>query len=746
MGRLKAIGRRSFLIGSAAVLGGVAFGTFMAVRPHDNPLTADLAEGEVAFNAFVKLTADGITLIVPHADIGQGVQSAQAALIAEEFDIEVDQATLSFGDPNPAYYNTAFAEEGVPFMSFDESTLAETMRGVVGGVIKMMGLQGTGGSTSMPDQYEKLRMAGAVARETIKAAASLRTGVPVADLRTANASVILPNGETIAYVDLAAEASQISPVTDIALRDPSEWRHIGKPMMRTDTVAKAKGTQTFGIDLDLDGMVYASVRTNPRKGGAMIGFDAKYAENMRGVHAIVPVTNGIAAIADNTWRAIQAVNEVVCEWGPAPYPAETAAHWDEVAASFVDDRLDQEWRADGDVDAALAGTNTITIENRAPYVAHQPLEPLNAIVRISDGLVEVWTGHQMPRFLQQQVAAVVGVDADSVQFYNQFSGGSFGHRLEFEYIKQATQIAMAMPGTPVKMTYSREEDFVQDYPRQLAMSRAQGIVENGQVTALSLDIAAPSVLASQGQRLGMVTPGPDAQIVAGAWNMPYNIPNLRVRGYRVPELAPISSWRSVGASHAGFLAENTLDELIRTAGADPMEERLRLVNHAVHRTVLETVAEMSNWGVDLGPNRGRGLALVESFGVPTAEVIEISMTDYGIKLDRVYVVADVGQVIDPVNFENQVQGGVVWGLGHAINSEITYSDGVAEQTNYHAAEGMRIFQTPEIVVRGLENAPKIRGIGEPSVPPAAPALASAIFDLTGERPREMPFFKSFDFV
>jgi isoquinoline 1-oxidoreductase beta subunit len=244
----------------------------------------------------------------------------------------------------------------------------------------------------------------------------------------------------------------------------------------------------------------------------------------------------------------------------------------------------------------------------------------------------------------------------------------------------------------------------------------------------------------------MVTPGPDAQIVAGAWNMPYDIPNLRVRGYRVPELAPISSWRSVGASHAGFLAENTLDELIRTAGADPMEERLRLVNHTVHRTVLETVAEMSNWGVDLGPNRGRGLALVESFGVPTAEVIEISMTDYGIKLDRVYVAADVGQVIDPVNFENQVQGGVVWGLGHAINSEITYSDGVAEQTNYHAAEGMRIFQTPEIVVRGLENAPKIRGIGEPSVPPAAPALASAIFDLTGERPREMPFFKSFDFV
>jgi isoquinoline 1-oxidoreductase beta subunit len=278
------------------------------------------------------------------------------------------------------------------------------------------------------------------------------------------------------------------------------------------------------------------------------------------------------------------------------------------------------------------------------------------------------------------------------------------------------------------------------------MSRAQGVVENGQVTALSLDIAAPSVLASQGARMGQAIPGPDSQIVAGAWNMPYDIPNLRVRGYRVPELAPISSWRSVGASHAGFFVENTLDELIRAAGADPMEERLRLVNHPVHRKVLETAAQMSNWGEDLGPNRGRGMALVESFGVPTVEVIDVSMTDAGIKIDTVYVVADVGKVIDPINFENQVQGGVVWALGHAMNSEITYSDGMAEQTNYHAAEGMRIFQTPEIIVRGLENAEKIRGVGEPPVPPAAAALASAIFDLTGQRLREMPFNKFVDFA
>lgn len=746
MGRAKTIARRSFLIGSAAVLGGVAFGSYMVARPHANPLTAGLRPGEAAFNPFVKLTSEGITLIGPHADIGQGVQSAQAALIAEELDIDLSQATLSFGEPSPAYYNTAFADEGVPFMSFDDGSLAETVRDVAGGLIKLIGLQGTGGSTSIPDQYEKLRMAGAVARETIKAAASAQTGVPVDEMYTERGTVVLPDGTAIPYTDLAEAAAAIAPVTNVTLRDPGAWTGLGKPMMRIDTLAKATGTQTFGIDLHFDGMVHAAVRANPRKGGVMNGYDASTAEAMRGVQAVVPVTNGIAVIADNTWRAIQAVNAIAVDWGDAPYPPDMDAHWAEVAASFTPDRLDQEWRADGDVDAVLAGADPFTLENRAPYVAHQPLEPLNAAVRVTEDGVEVWTGHQMPRFLQQQVAAVVGVSADQVTFHNQFSGGSFGHRLEFEHIKQATQIAMTVPGTPVKLTYSREEDFAQDFTRQIAMSRGQGIVENGQVTALSLDIASPSVLGSQGTRLGQVAPGPDSQIVAGAWNMPYDIPNLRVRGYRVPELAPISSWRSVGASHAGFFAENTLDALIRAAGADPMEERLRLVNHPVHRAVLEAAAEMSDWGADLGPKRGRGLALVESFGVPVAEVIDVTVTDRGIRIDTVFVAADVGRVLDPDNFENQVQGGVVWGLGHAMNSEITYSDGMAEQTNYHAAEGMRIYQTPEIIVRGLENAGKIRGIGEPPVPPAAPALASAIFDATGIRLTEMPFNKVVDFA
>jgi isoquinoline 1-oxidoreductase beta subunit len=243
----------------------------------------------------------------------------------------------------------------------------------------------------------------------------------------------------------------------------------------------------------------------------------------------------------------------------------------------------------------------------------------------------------------------------------------------------------------------------------------------------------------------MAFPGPDSQIVAGVWDAPYGIRNFRVRGYAVPGLAPTSSWRSVGASTGGFFIESALDELIHAAGADPLEERLRLCHDLAARKVLEAVGEMSNWGSDPGANRGRGLALVRSFGTPVAEVVEVSQTDRGLRIDKVFVAADVGRVIDPVNFENQVQGAVVWGLGHAMNCEITYSDGMAQQTNYHSFTGMRLNQCPEIEVRGLEIAADISGIGEPPVPPAAPALANAIFAATGERLREMPFNKFLDF-
>jgi len=417
-----------------------------------------------------------------------------------------------------------------------------------------------------------------------------------------------------------------------------------------------------------------------------------------------------------------------------------------VGESLTAERLNKEWRNDGHVETALDSAEVFESEYRAPYVAHQPLEPLNAVVKVLADRVDIWVAHQLPRFAQQKVAEITGHDVSQVHLHNQYAGGSFGHRLEFENVTLAAEIANQMRGVPIKLTFSRELDFIQDFTRQIGMSRNKGTVKDGRVDAMDLHIATVSSSTSQSERLGQSLPGPDKQIAEGAWNLPYAIPNFRVTAYMVPGLAPTSSWRSVGASTAGFFADCFLDELIHQAGADPLQERLRLCDHPVARKVLETAGELSNWGNQLGPNSGRGIAFVESFGVPVAEVVEVTQTPRGIRLDKVVVVADVGRVVDPVNFDNLMKGGVIWGLGHAMNCEITYAGGAAEQTNYHAHEAMRLHQCPEIIVQGLQNGSKIRGIGEPPIPPAAPALANAIFAATGKRIREMPFNKHIDFV
>ncbi len=749
MSRAAKIARRSFLIGSAAIAGGVAFGVYAVRKPHPNPLAEGLGPDEATFNPWVRITPERITLVTPHADLGQGVVHMQSMLIAEEMDLELGQFETEFGKPSPAYYNRAMAAEAAGFLSALAPLSEETLGNTLGGVLKLAGQQLTGGSSSVPDSFDTLRKAGATARETLKAAAAAQTGVPVARLVTRAGAVVLPDGQQIPYTALAARAATLDPVTDVALRDSSEWRLIGKRTRRSDIVAKSTGTQLYGIDLNMDGMLHAAVRMSPRR-SALLSYDASAARAMRGVVDIVEITNGLAVLADNTWRAFQAAQAITTEWAPAAYPAEQDAHWQAVSDSLEDDdRRNQTWRDDGDVDGALTQGEVIEAEYRAPYVAHQPLEPLNAVVQVSDTRVEVWTGHQMPRVLQAAVARVTGHDPDQVVFHNQYSGGSFGHRLEIDFVRQAAEVAARHPGTPIKLTYSREEDFAQDFPRPLAMARGRGTVGNGKITALDFHVAAPEVIVSQLGRLRVpaLAARPETQIAAGIWNAPYGgIENFRVQDYAVPGLAPVSSWRSVGASTGGFFIESWLDELIHAAGADPMAERIRLCTDPVARACLEAVAEMSDWGSEMAENRGRGVALVESFGVPVAEVVEVTSTDGGIRIDKVFVAVDAGTVIDPVNMENNIQGAVVWGLGHAMNSEITYSDGMAEQSNYYDAEGLRLHQCPEIVVRTLENAGRIHGIGEPPVPPAAPALANAIFAATGQRLREMPFGKFVDFV
>ncbi|WP_333714203.1 xanthine dehydrogenase family protein molybdopterin-binding subunit [Yoonia sp.] len=748
MSRLGTFTRRTFLVGTALVGGAAVFGTYAVARPHPNPLDEDLAEGAVAFNPWIKIDSETITLITPHAEIGQGVEHMQAILMAEELDLDLDQFVTQAGMPAAAYFNGAFALEAAEVLSATVPLPATVLHAMLSPVLKLAGMQGTGGSTSVPDSWIKLRAAAASARETLKLAAAQVHGVDAASLATESGAVILPNGARIRYQDLAATAAGIAPVQDVSLRQPDQWRYIGRPTERIDMVAKCTGTQVYGIDVTAPDMVYATPVVNPRR-GPMLSYDASEALAVPGVRDVVEITNGVAIIADDTWAAFKGARAMRFDWGPAPYHAEQDDHWAEAEASFTDDRFQAAWRNDGDVETAIA-TPAVEALYRAPYIAHQPLEPLGALALVTDDRIEVIAGHQQPTQVKPVLAQVTGAHTpDQVVFHNQHSGGSFGHRLEFEFLRQAVEVANQMRGTPVKLTYSREEDFAQDFPRHLAVARGTGAVANGQVTAISLDVAGGSVFASQMPRANLPTPpGPDSQITAGTFSAPYgNAVNFRVRGYAVPNLAPSSSWRAVGASFGGFMIETLVDELIHAAGADPVAERLRLIDDPVSRQVLQTCAEMANWsGPDRGNGRFAGVALVHSFGVPCAEIVEVEMTDRGIKLHNVWAVADPGTVVDPVNIENHIQGGVVWGLGHAMNSEITYRDGMAEQSNYHAAEGMRLYQAPAIHVRTLQNNLHIRGIGEPPVPPAFPALGNAIFAATGLRLRETPFNKFVDFV
>ena len=748
MSKIGTIARRSFLIGSVAIAGGVAFGTWAYHRPLENPLKGDKG---TALTPYIELTEDGITIIAPRAEMGQGVMTTLAALVAEELDVALDAVTVRHGPASSAYYNGALMSEGVPFAPTDESWLAETARGAMDIPARFMGMQITGGSSSTPDAYEKMRRAGAAARVALVEAAAKRLGVEVSELSTENGAVIAPDGSALPYTALAQAAAEIDLPNDPPLKPRSQWRLLGKTQPRVDMVGKCTGTAEYAIDVRLPDMVHATVRMNPALGAPMQGFDAAEARTMRGVLDIIEMkAGGVAVIADNTWRAMRAAEAVTVDWADASYPADTAGHMAAVNASFADDAQDSQFKDEGDVEATLdrdaQRSTMVEAEYRVPYLAHATMEPMNAVAWLRDGKLDIWAGNQGPTIAREKAAAIAGLDEEAVTIHTPIMGGGFGRRAEMDIIEQAVEIAVAMEGRPVKLTWSRAEDMTHDAYRPPAIARFRGFVENGLPSTFDLSLAAPSVMESQMGRLGISMPGPDVTLVQGAWDQPWRIPNYRVTAYRTPTLAPVSSWRSVGFSYTSFFHESALDELAHSAGRDPMEMRLEMIGHEPSRKVLQAVAEASGWGSALPEGHGRGVAFTLSFGVPTAQVIEVAMTKDGIRMVNAHAAVDVGIALDPGNIETQVQGGMVYGLSAAIMGQIDFADGRVVQSNFHDYDAVRLHQCPPISVTVLENGSKIRGIGEPGTPPAAPALANAIFAATGKRIRELPMNKHIGFA
>ena len=746
MSKIRTIARRSFLIGSAAVAGGSVFGVYKYLQPHPNPLLGELPDGATAITPYVRIDAQGVTIITPRAEMGQGIHTTLAALVAEELDVAWDSIRVEHGSPGAAYFNKAMLQGGVPFAALDQGGMAQAMRGSMGVLGKFMGIQGTGGSSSVPDAFDKMRVAGAAARFALVAAAADRLGVAAATLKTDNGAVIAPDGKRLPYTELASAAATIALPDAPALKPREQWRYLGKPMPRVDMAGKCTGTATFGIDVRLPEMVFATVRMNPAIGAPIKTFNATAATAMRGVLQVVALPGGVGVIADNTWRAFQAAQAVQCDWAEPVHRTTTAALMDAITASFDDKHQDNRIRDDGDVTKALAAAKVLEAEYRVPFLAHAPMEPMNAVAWLRDGRLDIWTGTQAPTVARDQAAQLAGLAPDQVFVHTQLMGGSFGRRAESDYVLQAVRLAMAAKGKPVKLTWRREEDMTQDFFRPAAVARLRGSTGAGTVQALDVRVASPSVLESQGGRLGIAMPGPDKLIAEGTYDQPYAIPHYRATGYRTPALLPISSWRSVGNSYNGFFMESFIDELAAQAGADPMALRLSLINHEPSRLVLAAVAEMSEWGKPLDQGRGRGVAFHFSFGVPVAEVVEVTATRDGLRVDKVFVAADVGTALDPRNIEAQLQSAVIFGLSAAMFGEISFAKGAVEQTNFHQYPVLRMGQSPQISVRILQGGSAIRGIGEPGTPPAAPALANAIFSATGRRIRELPLNKHIGFA
>jgi isoquinoline 1-oxidoreductase beta subunit len=745
MSRLGRITRRSFLVVSAGVAGGVAFGYYKYRQAPENPLVQK--PGEAVFSPWVIVRSDGVSVITPRAEMGQGVQTTLAALVAEEMDLDWAEVRAEHGPAAAAYANLAVAAAGLPFPDYRDSTvkrLAEDAMDVMG---KFMGVEATGGSTSMIDAFTRMRRAGAAARAVLVEAASRRLKQNVKALRTENGAVVAPDGTRLAYGELAAEAAGITPPANPPLKDPKAWRLLGKPLPRLDMLAKSTGTATFGIDIRLPGMLFASVRANPGLGAGMRSYDARAAKATPGVKAVVDLGGAIAVVATNTWTAFKALDSVQIEWEPAPYPATTPAIFDAIAKAF--DTANSTLRDDGNVEKALSGAKALKAEYRVPYLAHATMEPMTAAAQLKNGRLTLWVPNQAPTVIRDKCAAVVGLPADKVTVNTPFLGGGFGRRSEFDYAVQAAKLARALDGTPVLLTWRREEDMGHDFYRPGAIARMEGVAGKDGPVALKAAVAAPSVYRMQAQRaLGFAPPGPDKILVEGLFDQPYGIPNYRVSGHISDVAVPVGSWRSVGNSHNAFFQECFLDELAHEAGLDPVEMRLKLMQGQSARAtaVVKAVAEMAGWGGTLANDHARGMAFCWSFGTPTAEIVEISRSDAGIRLEKMWIAQDVGLALDPRNIEAQMISGAIYGLTAAVMGEITFDNGAVKQQNFFDYDALRLPQVPVFETKILASLDHPTGVGEPGTPPAAPALANAVFALTGKRIRELPLNKAVSFV
>jgi isoquinoline 1-oxidoreductase beta subunit len=756
--------RRRSLVLSAATLGGALLVGWGLTPPRSRLGSASwwpAADGEIALNGWIKITKDGgVVLAMNRSEMGQGVHTALAMLVAEELDVPLQRVRLRQAGHEAIFGS---AESFVGFLPFhadarepgQESTAFRAARWITLKVARELGINVTGGSASVADAWLPLRLAAATARARLLGAASLRWKLPVAELGVREGIVSHSSGPRAHYGQLVEQAA-LSPPGDVVLKPRHALRVIGKPARRIDLVDKCDGRAVYGLDVRLPDLVYASVVHAPMIGGAPGPVDVNAALRLPGVERIVrlPPLGGadaaLAVLARTTWHAREAARALQVQWQPRPGGAldskRIEASLEAAARGAAEQRSGFGFHSRGDSGAALTGSaRRVEALYRAPYLAHATMEPMNCTVRIhADRRVELWAPTQVPGLARDAAARVAGVDPAAVTVHVTYLGGGFGRRLEVDFVAQAVRVAQEAGGRPVQLSWSREEDFMHDFyrPAGAALLRA-GFDAQGRLQAFEAHSAGDALEPRWIERVLPAFAGPidvpDKTTVEGLYDLPYAIPHQRIAHVATRSGVPVGNWRSVGHSHNAFFKESFIDELAFAARQDPLRFRLELLDTKPrHAAVLQLAAQKAGWSQALPRGRARGLALHESFGTICAQVVEVSSVDKQLRVLRVVTALDCGTVVHPQGVAQQVESSVVMGLSAALYGRIDIEGGAVRQQNFPDQPMLTLAQTPAIETHTVPSMLPPTGMGEPALPPVAPALANALFALTGKRLRELP--------
>ena len=719
--------RRNFLIGAGVVGGGLVVGFSMRGGPGAPPLKA--VEGAYGPNAFLQIGADNVMrFYCPRDEMGQGVTTGLATLVGEELDVDPAKLLIELAGVHPDYANPA------------------------------MRVQGTGGSTSIRAHYLPLRQVGADTRQAIVRAAAEQLGVPAAELATDDGHV-LARGERHPYGDFVETARTRALPENTPLKPAAEFKYIGREAPRIDSVGKATGTTVFGIDVDLPDLHHAVVRRPPVAGGTVASFDAGEARGMPGVVNVVEVSTGVAVVAKQHWQAKKAAETLRVEWNPASLASVSSRQIEADYRRALAEEDGESAQREGDPEAALAASHAVAAEYWAPYLAHAPMEPMNAVVRVGDGEAEVWTGTQALGAARGLVARVAGLDAERVSAHNTYLGGAFGRRMTMTHVVEATEAALAT-GKPVQVLWSREDDIRSGVFRPASLMRIEaGIAPDGAIAAWRAKRVGGNILP---ETVRSVMPGLLPGVAEGAFDWAadradgvfaswmvdatsveglagdYDFPNREVRHVTKDHGLPLTFWRSVGHSFTAFAKESMIDELAAAEGLDPVDVRLRnTANNPRMREVVRIAGErMRRMRAPAG--HALGLAAHASFGTNVAEVAEVSVEGGAIRVHKVLCVVDCGRAINPDVVRAQMEGSVMYGLTAALHGNLEVENGAIRESNFHDYPILRMNEAPAVEVVLVDSTEHPSGVGEPGLPPIAPAVANAVYAATGQRLRSLP--------